>query len=172
MLTSYRAGSVFWMDFNQFGFEAPEMVKRRMVVVVSSRTLKRNPELVTVVPLSATPPMHANARHNVPLEKTYYWGLKSGNPLWAKCDMLMTVSTRRLEQVNTATEPGQNHLPVPELARDDLRRVRLGVVHAIDLDAQLLPEARKELTGYLARFRAKLSALGKLRKPARKRKAA
>ena len=165
MTKNYRAGSVFFLDFEQFGFEAPEMVKRRMVVVVSSKALKRNPELVTVVPLSTTPPMHANAKHNIPLEKDYYWGTKNGKPLWAKCDMILTTSTRRLEQVNAFDSQGQNHLPVPELARDDLRRVRLGVANAIDLDALIVSEAKQELTSYLKRFRAKFS---KFRKPRRK----
>jgi uncharacterized protein YifN (PemK superfamily) len=166
MITNYRAGSVFLLDFDQFGFEVPEMVKRRMVVVISSRTLKRNPELVTVVPLSTTPPMHANSKHNVPLEKDYYWGTRNGKPLWAKCDMVLTTSTRRLEHVNAFERDGQNHLPVPELARDDLRRVRLGVANAIDLDAWIVPEAKQELAGYLKRFRAKFD---KFRRPRKKK---
>jgi uncharacterized protein YifN (PemK superfamily) len=161
MITSYRAGSVFILNYDQFGFEAPEMIKRRMVVVVSSKSLKRNPELVTVVPLSTTPPMHANARHNVPLGKDYYWGTKNGKPLWAKCDMVLTTSIRRLEHVNAFSRSGQNHLPVPELNRDDLRRVRLGVATAIDLDDLIVPEAKEELTSYLKRFRAKLSSFGR-----------
>ena len=166
MITSYRAGSVFLLNFDQFGFEAPEMVKRRMVVVISSKALKRNPELVTVVPLSTTPPMHASTKHNVPLEKEYYWGTKNGKPLWAKCDMVLTTTTRRLEHVNAFDREGQNQLPVPELARDDLRRVRLGVANAIDLDALIIPEAKKELASYLKRFRAKFD---KFRKPKKKK---
>jgi uncharacterized protein YifN (PemK superfamily) len=157
------------LDYEQFGFEPPEMVKRRMVVAISSRSLKRDPDLVTVVPLSTTPPMHASSRHNIPLEKTYYWCPKSGKQLWAKCDMVMTVSARRLEHVNSFTEPGQNRLQVPELSRQDLRRVRLGVVYAIDADGLIVPEVKKDLTGYLDRFRAKFA---KFRKPARKKKAA
>jgi uncharacterized protein YifN (PemK superfamily) len=153
------------LDFNQFGFEAPEMVKRRMVVVISSKALKRDPDLVTVVPLSTTPPMHANSKHNVPLEKDYYWGTKNGKPLWAKCDMVMTTSIRRLEHVNSFSREGQNQLPIPELARNDLRRVMLGVANAIDLDAVIAPEAKEELASFLKRFRTKFT---KFRKPKRK----
>jgi uncharacterized protein YifN (PemK superfamily) len=165
MITDYRAGSVFILNYGQFGFEPPEMVKRRMVVVISSKGLKRDPELVTVVPLSTTPPMHANTKHNIPLEKEYYWGTKNGKPLWAKCDMVMTTSTRRLEHVNAFSRDGQNQLQVPELARNDLRRVRLGVANAIDLDALIVREAKEELTSYLKRFRAKFA---NFRKPRRK----
>ena len=165
MISSYRAGSVFMLNFDQFGFEAPEMVKRRMVVVISSKALKRSPELVTVVPLSTTPPMHANAKHNIPLQKDYYWGTQNGKPLWAKCDMVLTTSIRRLEHVNAFSRAGQNQLQVPELARDDLRRVRLGVANAIDLDALIVPEAKEELASYLKRFRAKFN---KFRRPKRK----
>ena len=56
-------------------------------------------------------------------------------------------------------------MPVPELARDDLRRVRLGVANAIDLDAWIVPEAKQELASYLKRFRAKFD---KFRKPRKK----
>jgi uncharacterized protein YifN (PemK superfamily) len=133
--------------------------------VISSKALKRDPELVTVVPLSTTPPMHANSKHNIPLEKEYYWSPKNGKPLWAKCDMVMTTSLRRLEHVSAFSREGQNYLPVPELGRNDLRRVRLGVANAIDLDALIVPEAKEELTSYLKRFRARFTSF---RKPRRK----
>ena len=99
--------------------------------------------------------MHASSKHNVPLEKDYYWGTRNGKPLWAKCDMVLTTTTRRLEHVNAFQREGQNYLPVPELARDDLRRVRLGVANAIDLDALIVPAAKEELASYLKRFKAK-----------------
>jgi uncharacterized protein YifN (PemK superfamily) len=78
------------------GFKAPEMVKARPVVIVSPNHLVR-PGLVTVVPLSTTPPQ--------PIQP-YHHRLK-GSPIpgnavdevWAKCDMICTVSVRRIDRV-------------------------------------------------------------------------
>ena len=45
MITDYRAGSVFILDYGQFQFEQPEMVKRRMVVVMAADTIVGNGRL-------------------------------------------------------------------------------------------------------------------------------
>ena len=71
--------------------------------------------------------------------------------------MIRTISIEKLEHLTAVTRRGQNHVPVPELKRDDLMRVRLGVGHAIDLDDLIVPEAKRELRSYLKRFRAKFS---------------
>ncbi|HEX4479977.1 MAG TPA: type II toxin-antitoxin system PemK/MazF family toxin, partial [Rudaea sp.] len=81
---------------NFAGFKAPEMVKARPVVVVSPNHLVR-PGLVTVVPLSTTPPM--------PVEP-YHYRLRGspipGDPIdevWAKSDMICSVGVHRLDRV-------------------------------------------------------------------------
>lgn len=77
-----KPGVVLVCDFA--GYVAPEMIKRRPVVVVSPAHLRR-PNLLAVVPLSTTPPD--------PIAPYHY--RLSGNPVpgsdatevWAKCDM-------------------------------------------------------------------------------------
>jgi uncharacterized protein YifN (PemK superfamily) len=49
-----KPGTVVTVDFDQ-GFKVPEMVKRRLAVVISPVIKERGP-LVTVVPLSTTAP--------------------------------------------------------------------------------------------------------------------
>ena len=161
MITGFKAGNVFLLDFDQFDPEPYEMTKRRLVVVVSSRSLRRDKRLATIVPLSTSPPNDAHAKHNIPLSKDYYWSPRNGATLWAKCDMIRTVSIERLDHLTSFAKHGQNRIPVPELKRDDLLRVRLGVAHAIDLDDAIAPEAKQELRSYLKRFRAKFFRKGR-----------
>ncbi len=85
-----KAGAILICNYST-GFVAPEMVKRRPVVVVSPR-LRRRDGLCAVVPLSRTPP---------PAPQNYHYELQLGRPLpkpwgsdrfWVKTDMLATVS--------------------------------------------------------------------------------
>lgn len=88
-----KPGMVLICDFR--GFEPPEMVKRRPVVVLGSNP--RNQRLVTVVPLSTSPPQHRQIWHHLiagPLQP-----LSDHRVIWAKCDMVYTISTARLFRV-------------------------------------------------------------------------
>jgi len=87
-------GCVLICDFT--GFVPPEMVKRRPVVVVSPRFRARG-GLCTVVPLSTTPPAPVQPWHlritlQPPLPAPY-----DRPEMWAKADMLYTVSFKRLQ---------------------------------------------------------------------------
>ena len=56
MLTFHpKPGTLLICDFDR-GFKAPEMVKKRPVVVISPRRRKSTPQLCTVVPLSSSAP--------------------------------------------------------------------------------------------------------------------
>jgi uncharacterized protein YifN (PemK superfamily) len=100
------------------GFQAPEMVKVRPVVVVSPNHLVR-PGLVTVVPLSTTPPH---------LIQTYHYRLE-GSPIpghvveevWAKCDMICTVSVRRIDRVKVA----RGNYVVGHISMDRVNAIRI-----------------------------------------------
>ena len=85
-------GDVLICDFSA-GFKAPEMVKRRPVVIIAPRH-RYGPGLVTVTPLSTTPPRPDQiwtAKLYLPLPPPY------GSPVcWVKGDMLYTVSFDRL----------------------------------------------------------------------------
>ena len=88
-----EVGTVVICDYST-GFKAPEMVKRRLAVVISPR-LKRRNDLCTVVPLSTKAPNPVEEFHHLvtlPQEVPSYEGLEK----WAKCDMLATVAFHRL----------------------------------------------------------------------------
>jgi uncharacterized protein YifN (PemK superfamily) len=86
-------GTIVVCDYTT-GFKPPEMVKIRPVVVISSR--RRGLHLATVVPLSSTAPQIVEPWH-VPISAASY-PIARG-PMWAKCDMIATVSMDRLDRV-------------------------------------------------------------------------
>jgi len=113
------------------GFQPPEMVKLRPVVVVSPRLPHRD-GLCTVVPLSGTPPQR---------ELAYQCRLEFSNPLpppfeaavwWAKADMLATVAFRRLDLFRTARDQtGKRKYLQPKVSAADLARVRGCILAAL-----------------------------------------
>ena len=86
-----KQGEVLRCDYS--GLVPPEMDKIRCVVVISPKFINR-PDLCTVIPLSTTAPQDIQPYHVLldhdPQPKP------GGAPVWAKCDMLMTVSFARL----------------------------------------------------------------------------
>ncbi len=114
-----KPGMVLICDFR--GFEEPEMVKRRPVVVVAS-----NPDtvkLVTVVPLSKSPPQYRRAWHYV--LKGPLVPLSGGAPIWAKCDILHTLSTARLDPIRIT----RRHYAPVALAPEDFSGVHRAVLY-------------------------------------------
>ena len=118
---------------NFSGFVAPEMVKVRPVVVLVRN--RRNRQLVTVVPLSATEPATLDDHHHE----------LSVNPLpdkphtscWAKCDMVNTVSVNRLDRYSV----GHGRFVAPEISAADFAAIRAGVAVALNLaDNGAVPE--------------------------------
>jgi uncharacterized protein YifN (PemK superfamily) len=110
-----KAGAVLVCDFR--GYIAPEIVKTRPVVVLSPNHVRR-PGLVTVVPLSTTAPLHVEPYHY----------LLQGNPVpgsdadavWAKCDLLATVSVERLDRKKI----GRGRYVVGYVSMDQVRAMR------------------------------------------------
>jgi len=97
-----KVKSVLMCDFS--GFIEPEMVKLRPVVVLAKH--KKNANLVIVIPLSTTEPIKMLAHHHK----------LSKNPLpdktdecWAKCDMIYTISTHRLDRYRNKNKPGRHY---------------------------------------------------------------
>lgn len=100
-------GEILLCDYGS-GFIVPEMVKRRPVVVVSPR-LRKRADLVAVVPLSTTPPNPVELHHcsitlAVPLPKPF-----EEPQMWAKCDMVATVSFERLNKPYVKTRQGRSY---------------------------------------------------------------
>lgn len=91
-----RRRMVLCCDFST-GFKEPEMVKVRPVVVVVEPSRNR-PGLCTVVPLSTTRPdvilpyHHQMTSPSLPAA----W---AGREVWAKCDMIVSVSCDRLDRI-------------------------------------------------------------------------
>lgn len=82
-------------DFD--GLRSPEMLKRRLVIVLSPKP-RRFTGLCTVVPLSTTAPHppeshHFQLRLNPEMPRPFNGGLK-----WVKGDMIYTVSLGRLDR--------------------------------------------------------------------------
>lgn len=89
------AGDVLMCDFA--GNLAPEIVKRRPVVVLASH--RDGAHVVTVVPLSLTQPFPIEAWH-VPLVTAEYAFLPDvASVIWAKADLLTHVSFQRLDRL-------------------------------------------------------------------------
>ncbi|TCP10894.1 uncharacterized protein YifN (PemK superfamily) [Crenobacter luteus] len=118
-----KRGHVLLCDFSR-GFVAPEMLKRRPVVVISpSATHGR--KLCTVIPLSTTAPD--------PVMPWHYPLQRNPNPLetqpvqvWAKCDMLYTVAFERLDKFHRKTRNGREYLS-PSMSAEDFAGVLTGV---------------------------------------------
>ncbi|MFT0520916.1 type II toxin-antitoxin system PemK/MazF family toxin [Pseudomonas faucium] len=111
-------------DFS--GFQVPEMIKVRPVVVL--RKHSHNHQLVTIVPLSTTAPQRL-ARHHVALP-SYVPG--AAEMCWAKCDMIYTVATSRLDRcrVKSRQGGGREYL-VPTLQLEHFAAVQAAVCFAL-----------------------------------------
>lgn len=100
-------GEILTCSFDDVAVGA-EMVKRRPAIVVSRReTHSRG--LCTVVPLSTTAPLPPRAWHH-PMPHLRVIGWQAAGDIWAKCDVLCTVSTERLRKPYTKTRHGRNHV--------------------------------------------------------------
>lgn len=123
-------GTILLCDYNT-GFHPPEMVKRRPAVVVSPRLPHRD-GLCTIVPLSTTPPAHpvpyvCQIEIAAPLPAPF-----SATTMWAKADMLATVSFGRLDLFRTDRDAsGKRTYLHPKLPADDLQRVRACILYSI-----------------------------------------
>jgi mRNA interferase MazF len=113
-------GEIVLCDYSG-GFALPEMVKRRPVVIISPR-LRRRDNLATVVPLSTTPPDPAEPHHCRIVLAVRLPPPFDAPEMWAKCDMLCTVSLARLDRFRDGRAAGGN-----------ARRFRTGKVSAAQL---------------------------------------
>lgn len=112
-------GTILQCDF--CGFVAPEMVKRRQVVVLWKH--KTNARLVYIVPLSTTPPHDPELAVELPCLPIPRPGQDAAQKIWVKCDMVYTVSTDRLSMPvsratrRTAAAPININISTPHLTQ-------------------------------------------------------
>ena len=130
-----RPGEIVLCDYST-GFIAPEMIKRRPVVIISPR-LRNRQSLVTVVPLSTTPPVPVEQHHcsivlSSPLPKPF-----DSPQMWAKCDMLATVALARLDRFRAGRVLGDygRQFTTGSVRPAQLNDIRKGVLHALGLSS-------------------------------------
>ncbi len=126
-----KPGMVLMCDFNT-GFIAPEMIKKRPVVVISPRPRRSN-QLCTIVPLSTTRPVPVELHHHE-MDPRSLPGKFAGNETWAKCDMVATVALDRLDRVMVGKERNGKRLYVAQLViLEDFLSIQKSVLMAIGL---------------------------------------
>lgn len=121
-------------DFSE-GFRAPEMVKRRPVLVLSPAFKHRN-QLVTVVPLSTTPPEPVCAYHyQLPPKSLPMVSFFQRSTTWVKADMIYTVGFHRLSliQLGTRKPNGKRNYFTDRLGREQMRQIYACVLHGLNL---------------------------------------
>jgi mRNA interferase MazF len=105
-----KAGMVLMCDFR--GNILPEIGKTRPVVVVTPAHVRRR-ELATVIPLSTKAP-HIPLSYHHRLTSVPFPG--AAQDVWAKCDLVQSVSHERLDRIRTNT----NNFVVGYVSHSDL----------------------------------------------------
>ncbi len=100
-----KEGSVIYCNY--VGFIAPEMVKKRPVIVI--RKHRHNSKLLYVVPISTTEPKPILEYH-IEMDKEFCLTHLNGKRSWVKCDIINTVTLERLNLVRDK-KTGQRHTP-------------------------------------------------------------
>lgn len=118
---------------------APEMIKTRPVVVISPRIPGRE-DLVTIVPLSTSEPIPILAHHcEIPIRLMPKPLQAKATRVWAKCDMLYTLSLERLDRFKAGKDraTGKRVHEVGQLELEQILEIRrcmaagLGITHDI-----------------------------------------
>lgn len=126
-----RAGQILVCNLD--GFQEPEMVKTRPVIVISPKLPHRS-GIATIVPISTTAP-----RHDLPfvvrLSKNYHPQAQDDLPCWAKCDMVLNLGVYRLNGFKL----GRRKWTSPQLTGQDLNAVKNGVIHSLGMGHLLNP---------------------------------
>lgn len=123
-------GTILMCDFT--GLVAPEMIKRRPVVVLSPKIATRI-GLCTIVALSTTAPnpimpYHCKLTLKPPLPTGF------APETWVKGDMVMTAGFHRLDLLRVGKRPdGKRIYRMQPLPAEDLKKVRECILHALGL---------------------------------------
>lgn len=124
-----KSGEVLRCDY--CNLVEPEMAKVRWVVVLSPKFLNR-PNLCTVIPLSTSAPRKVEKYH-VQLENDPAPNSTPGTIVWAKCDMLMTVSFSRLSAFYVGRKDGKRNYVTLEVSGKELGLIKQGALYALGL---------------------------------------
>ncbi len=135
-----KRGTIVVCDYST-GFREPEMVKRRLAVVISPRLPHRD-GLCTVVPLSTSAPRRG-IRYQCKVILPYSLPEPfEGTLKWAKCDMLATVAYRRLSLPRAGKNRATGKRKYLQVVLDinQMERIEVAVLHALGLE-RLIPKA-------------------------------
>ena len=113
-------GMILMCDFD--GYVAPEIIKRRHVIVISPKTQNQWGTCL-VVPVSSVRPKQQSAVH-VALDPTRYNCFDENREQWAKANLLAHVRTQRLDRVKNG-----GIWDTPQLHTDDYKKLQ-SAVHA------------------------------------------
>jgi len=123
-------GQILMCDFTQ-GFQKPEMIKNRPVIVFKSSKRSR---LVTVVPISTVEPEPLLKYHyeipKLELPNTKYFKKKTS---WLKGDMIYTVGWHRLEPIRLGKVNGKRAYFRKRLPLSILTEIEKCVINGIGL---------------------------------------
>lgn len=125
-----KPAMILMCNFNT-GFQPPEMVKNRPIVVVSPRPRRSN-QLCTVVPLSTVKPDPMMPHHHR-LDSKSLPGRLAEYETWAKCDMVATVSLKRLDRVRVKDNCGKRSYVSKVILPEDFRAILQGILAALGL---------------------------------------
>jgi uncharacterized protein YifN (PemK superfamily) len=118
------AGMVLICDFR--GTVWPEICKIRPVVIVSASHVRRA-QLVTVVPLSTTRPQPICIHHLLLRQRPYPTAHRE---VWAKCDLVMSVSHSRLTRVRLSPDK----FVIGSVSDEELRLIRIAAASSFGID--------------------------------------
>ena len=120
-----KVGMVLICDFS--GFRAPEMVKRRPVVVVGEEVVGRQGTCL-IVPLSTTEPSPVTGFH-VQLDPLSLPSRFRSKPNWVKADMITSVACDRLDRImNGKDNFGKRQYVTHSVTPNDLLRIRRAIL--------------------------------------------
>lgn len=126
-------GCVVTVDYSEGGFKEPEMMKRRLAVVLTPK-IKARPKLCTVVPLSLSEPeriMPYHRRINIPFELPKEWGAADR---WIKGDMVNAVGFHRVDLLRLGKDhTGKRKYQMACLPDDLFKTVRTCALHGLGL---------------------------------------
>ena len=127
-------GTILMCDFGT-GFKAPEMVKKRPVIVVSPK-LKRRSGLCTVIAISTAHPNPVEDCHyklpSTCLPETKFFRDKES---WVKGDMIYRVSFERLDLIRLDKDPqtGKRQYFKQGLSDEQMKEVFSCLLHSVTL---------------------------------------
>ena len=125
-------GSIVTVNFTH-GFKPPEMVKRRLAVVISTR-IKERAGLCTVIPLSTSPPRKIMPYHyllEIPFALPPRWG---NQPRWVKGDMINSLGFHRIDLLSLGKNvKGQRIYQKSRISAADLSAIKECVLASLGI---------------------------------------